>query len=334
MLRTLQNKAEVLRASHEILACVRSLSPCHLFRYDRRTITTVRSLDSWDIARFREQAFVPQTPITLPAQESTCPIAIKKWFIHSPDPSDTRSIDRPTTPMLKESFWSRYSDLMVPLEITHAAAEGSEETDFDRIDGPLGLLFADLRATNDGASIPKQSVYLAQHDLRDLPQDLQNDLLLPELVRKTGKGDLYSSSLWMGRSPTYTPLHRDPNPNLLMQLAGTKSVRLFEPEFGQAIFEYVQQLINHQGDEASSSTPRLGSASFRGEEMMKGAERRILHDLVWAEPSNSLNNATILEHAQNAKLHCGQALFIPKGWWHSVKGVGYGLTASANWWFR
>lgn len=334
MLRTLQNKSKVLRTSHKVLARVQGLLPCHALGYERRTLTTVRSLDSWDIARFREQAFVPQIPITLPAQESTSPIAIKKWFIHSPDPTDTRSNDQSTRSMLNDSFWSRYSDLTVPLEITYAAVEGSEETGFDRIDGPLGLLFADLRATNDRTRSPKQSVYLAQYDLRDLPQDLQNDLLLPDLVSKTGKGDLYSSSLWMGRSPTYTPLHRDPNPNLLMQLAGTKSVRLFEPEFGQAIFEYVQQLINHQGNEASSSIPRMGSAFFRGEEMMKGAERRILHDFVWAEPSNGIKNATILEHAQNAKLHPGQALFIPKGWWHSVKGVGDGLTASANWWFR
>jgi len=30
----------------------------------------------------------------------------------------------------------------------------------------------------------------------------------------------------------------------------------------------------------------------------------------------------------------GDALFIPKGWWHSIKSVGIGVTASVNWWFR
>jgi len=33
-------------------------------------------------------------------------------------------------------------------------------------------------------------------------------------------------------------------------------------------------------------------------------------------------------------LEAGDGMFIPKGWWHSVKGVGKGIIGSANWWFR
>lgn len=68
--------------------------------------------------------------------------------------------------------------------------------------------------------------------------------------------------------------------------------------------------------------------------MMTGRERSILHDLVWQQPSDKNNNSAVLQHAQEATVEPGHVLFIPKGWWHSVKGVGDGVTASANWWFR
>jgi ribosomal protein L16 Arg81 hydroxylase len=31
-----------------------------------------------------------------------------------------------------------------------------------------------------------------------------------------------------------------------------------------------------------------------------------------------------------AHLEAGDGLFIPKGWWHSIKGVGEGVTASVS----
>lgn len=333
MLRSLQ-RIPLPRKSREVVRLSRHQPIWQVYSIDRRTITTVQTLDSWAVESFREHAFLPQTPATMSAEDSTLPIAIEKWFTHDLDSKQSIPDRLSRNPQLKTSFWSKYSDLIVPLEITHAASENSKATCFDRINGPLSILFADLEAKKDGVGVPRHSVYLAQHDLRDLPQELLEDLPTPELVRLAGKGDLYSSSLWLGRSPTYTPLHRDSNPNLLMQLAGTKIVRLLDPDVGDAVFEYAQRLIDHQSGETSPRTSRTGSASFRGEEMMKGAERSIFHDLVWTKMSDGVKNDIILEHAQSATLHPGQALFIPKGWWHSVKGVGDGVTASANWWFR
>lgn len=334
MLRIIQKGLFGLKVSQNVVGCSPHPPSWHIFNRGNRAITTVQQLESWNVENFRKHAFLPQVPVILPVCDSTSPSAIDKWFTHDANLSGSTKDNTSGAPQLRTSFWSKYSNLNVSLEITHAAAENSEKSGFDRIHGPLSLLFADLTAKSDGAESPGHSVYLAQHDLRDLPQELLEDLPMPELVRLAGKGDLYSSSLWLGRPPTYTPLHRDPNPNLLMQLAGTKTVRLFDPALGGAIFEYAQRLIDHQSEETSPRTSRPGSASFRGEEMMKGAERSILHDLVWTEMSNGVRNDIILEHAQSATLHSGQALFIPKAWWHSVKGVGNGVTASANWWFR
>ena len=142
---------------------------------------------------------------------------------------------------------------------------------------------------------------------------MQNDVPTPSLVLSAGKGDIYDSSIWLGHAPTYTPLHRDPNPNLFVQLAGTKIVRLFKPSVGNDIFAKVQEKI---GGEAS--------AALRGEEMMKGLEKRVLEREVWGETDEGAAGGF------EAQLESGDGLFIPKGWWHSIKGVGKGMTGSVS----
>lgn len=191
---------------------------------------------------------------------------------------------------------------------------------FLRFDAPLGLIIQASRYNRDtsGLSGPIQQLYIAQCDIRGLPAPLEEDLPVPEIVGRTGKGDVYSSSIWLGLQPTYTPLHRDPNPNLFCQLAGSKAVRLFRPRTGLSVFQDVRRSLGFAGD------PR-----FRGPEMMDGPERDGLHHATWVDPDPS-------REFWEAVLDSGDALFIPQGWWHSVRSVGHEaeLNASANWWFR
>jgi len=49
---------------------------------------------------------------------------------------------------------------------------------------------------------------------------------------------------------------------------------------------------------------------------------------VWSDGEDTIGGAWQTE------LDAGDALFIPKGWWHSVKGLGDGINGSVNWWFR
>jgi hypothetical protein len=161
-------------------------------------------------------------------------------------------------------------------------------------------------------------LYIAQSSLTDLPKELTNSLPTPPLVGLTGKGDIYDSSIWLGTEPTYTPLHRDPNPNLFCQLCSRKLVRLLPPNDGDQVFFEVQVRIRQQGN-----------SRIRTTDMMEGKEREALHEAVW---ENNALSGRIYE----VDVGPGDALFIPKGWWHSIKSkqtLG-GLNASANWWFR
>ncbi|KAG8169383.1 hypothetical protein KVR01_000128 [Diaporthe batatas] len=187
-----------------------------------------------------------------------------------------------------------------------------------RFHAPLALLIAALRhnAQRKGSSRLRQ-LYIAQCSLADLPRELSEDLPTPRLVREAGNGDIYASSVWLGLEPTYTPLHRDPNPNLFVQLRSSKTVRLLPPHEGRAVFREVQTALGRTS----------GSSRIRGEEMMQGRERELLHQAVWTAPAAPL---------REAELGPGDALFIPKGWWHSVRSRSDDgqLNGSVNWWFR
>jgi hypothetical protein len=203
--------------------------------------------------------------------------------------------------------------------ILEPALAEAEHHSFFQLYAPLELLVKALEfnAKSTANSRPPILLYVAQSSLSDLPQPLQDDLPTPELVKSAGKGDVYSSSLWLGTEPTYTPLHRDPNPNLFCQIHSSKVVRLLPPSFGEQLFIQVQARIHQQAN-----------SRIRSSEMMEGKEREELHRAVW-EPDET---GQFFE----AELDAGDSLFIPKGWWHSVKSKASegGLNGSVNWWFR
>ncbi|KAF8253369.1 Clavaminate synthase-like protein, partial [Wilcoxina mikolae CBS 423.85] len=146
-------------------------------------------------------------------------------------------------------------------------------------------------------------LYLAQTPLLDTLPALRASLPTPDLVTETGRGDVYATNVWLGYSSTInTPLHKDPNPNLFVQLAGRKRVRIFEPAAWG------------------------GERRFREEEeMMVGEGRRRVEEIVWGVGGI---------RGWEVEVGPGDAVFIPKEWWHAVKGVGEGVAGSVNWWFR
>ncbi|KAK3672567.1 hypothetical protein LTR78_007618 [Recurvomyces mirabilis] len=300
-----------------------------------RGLRPVPVLPDANIETFRNEAFLPALPVLLPRSTFGNLPAVQKWF--------ERDDEKGAPVTLNRSYLSGFGSTIVPLEISSnhqfnrieqsfsfflECVQSSQSRHQSRPNRYFSAYVPGARAikktatSNDffsAAAItpPTAKIYLAQAPIYDLPQALRDDLPTPELVLKAGKGDVYDSSIWLGQAPTYTPLHRDPNPNLFVQLAGTKVVRLFKPDAGRAVFAKVQEKIGGSA-----------SATLRGEEMMQGAEKQALEQEVWGSSEVSLTSAyeTIVER--------GGGLFIPKGWWHSIKGVGTGMTGSVNWWFR
>lgn len=193
----------------------------------------------------------------------------------------------------------------------------SRDVQLLRFHAPLALLLAALEYNAKHSQNRVTQLYVAQAPLNDLPRELGSDVIPPEVVKSAGKGDIYDSSIWLGLEPTYTPWHRDPNPNLFCQLCSSKVVRTLPPSAGDQIFRGIQVRLGTSG-----------SSRIRGDEMMQGPERHLLHEAIWGEDATA--------DIQEARLDAGDALFMPKGWWHSVKsGFGDGrLNGSANWWFR
>ena len=303
-----------------------------------------------DLETFRRIAFKPQKPISLRTSREDSDRfmpAFKKWF----KPIITgRFEDMGLTPYMSEYASTKVPyELLLPSEPTpnslsafiewlyaspdpekpylaahlyHQLTTAPPRARFIRFIGPLGLLIAGLEYNQQ---VPEhlrvRQLYVAQAPLDTLPQQLQDDIPPPDLVTKAGVGDIYSSSLWMGLEPTYTPWHQDPNPNLFYQLYGSKIVRLLPPRHGRNLFNQVKSTIG--GDQSASSS------TIRGEEMMEeGEEKQALFDSVWGKFAP--------EEMRTIRLARWNSLFIPKGWWHSFRSEGSvgRLNASVNWWFR
>ena len=259
----------------------------------------LRVLADGNLEFFREEIFNPSVPATLPRGLFLGIPAVQTWF-------STSEVDKSLR--LNHEYLVEFGDFNVPLEFTEAVG-----TTFQRSEAPLKI-FLDW-AQHATADTPSR-LYLAQASFNDLPKSLIDDLPTPEIVKRAGRGDIYDANLWMGVPPTYTPLHRDPNPNLFVQLAGQKIVRLLPPEKGREVFGAVQTALG-----------RSDSATFRGEEMMQGEEKAILEARIW---NDELADGGPEISGHEVYLERGDGLFIPKGWWHSIKGVGNGITGSVG----
>jgi hypothetical protein len=295
----------------------------------------VSSFATLSTEKFRQLAFTDGIPLHIIAQPGKASYqefpAATKWFrtIGAGDASSLtpcRQYDGKERLELNYPYFELFQQTMLPYELmtpiqapntglirpilmNHLKEQGADprSSTFVRFYGPLSLF---LGASMDGI----QRLYIAQAQLIDLPPGLREDLPTPPIVKEAGKGDIYDANVWLGCPPTYTPLHKDPNPNLFVQLASRKVVRLFEPSVGDAIFADVKRQLGESG-----------RASLRGIEMMEGKERELLDEAVWG---------TDVKGGYETVVRPMDALFIPKGWWHSIKSIGDGVNASVNWWFR
>ncbi|CAN0365630.1 unnamed protein product, partial [Phaeothamnion confervicola] len=144
-------------------------------------------------------------------------------------------------------------------------------------------------------------VYLAQHKLFDAIPKLFDGCRTPAIVASAGRGDSYGTHAWIGPAGTVSPLHFDPYHNVLVQVVGSKRVRLYSPDASAALYPL------------AGTTQRNTSAV--------DVER----------PNHEKFPEFAAAPYEEVVLNPGDALFMPVKWWHFCQSLSVSFSVSF-WW--
>ncbi|RPA72255.1 Clavaminate synthase-like protein [Ascobolus immersus RN42] len=182
--------------------------------------------------------------------------------------------------------------------------------------------------------------YLAQHHLlRQIPA-LRNDLVVPDYcyisptTSKEQEGDEDEAepaapilNTWFGPPSTISPLHTDPHHNLLLQLFGKKYIRLYPPSATPYLFPRGKDENGVDMSNTSSIPWEMVEGGMDGENIggVSG-----LGGGVDVEDAVRFGGFEGVEYVE-CVLDEGEGLFLPRGWWHYVRGLSVGWSVSC-WW--
>ena len=238
-----------------------------------------------------------------------------------------------------------------------------------QLDGYLRDVIApSVRATLDGVNVESAETqfgvgdvrYLAQAALFDQVPRLRDDICEPDLITALMSADADAASsevralAWLGPAGTFTPLHFDAPRNFLSQVFGVKRVRLHAPGAAPVLASLPSPLSNTsrlppvalEADIPVSSEALEGAwarlASWRT--AREQGRRGVVRDAASAKGSDDDSDAPddtwparFPEYASGAAatyeavLRPGDVLYIPPGWWHSVRALT--AACSVSFWF-
>lgn len=191
---------------------------------------------------------------------------------------------------------------------------------------------------------PDKSAYLAQHQLFAQLPSLRNDILIPDYCytsppKRHPPTETESSGLdqpeleapllnaWLGPPGTISPLHNDPYHNILAQVVGRKYVRLYAPRETARLVARGKENGVEMGNTSALDvgvvegwdcvTPSTYDEQGGGEEQ--------------GMPSEEDVKAFKALPFVDCILGPGDALYIPIGWWHYVRGLSVSFSVSF-WW--
>lgn len=155
--------------------------------------------------------------------------------------------------------------------------------------------FLDGPFWSDGVDASERR-YLAQHQLLDQCPELWREVATPDEV--TALGELQAANAWIGPKGTVTPPHTDRHHNVFVQVVGMKYVRLWRPESASALYPHEGSLL---GNTSSVDVHCPDQEAFPG----------FSHEPFY-----------------EALLTGGDALFIPRQWWHFVQSLSPSVSLS------
>lgn len=178
--------------------------------------------------------------------------------------------------------------------------------------------------------------YLAQHDIFAQIPSLRKDIAVPDycyidissttsLPSSSSSSPPTPSSLtppppsspmlnaWFGPPGTISPLHTDPHHNILTQVVGAKYIRLYPPRTTPNLYA--------RGKSEQGSGIDMSNTSFVMDVEGGGGEKG--------------EGEFPLFHKEAGYVECvlraSEAVFIPRGWWHYVRGLEVSFSVSF-WW--
>ncbi|KAI9254343.1 hypothetical protein EDC94DRAFT_618542 [Helicostylum pulchrum] len=190
-------------------------------------------------------------------------------------------------------------DRVVPVEI------GSKYTDSNW--GQKMMRFSDFIRDHIENKEGKPA-YLAQHDIFYQIPRLEKDVIVPDYcyikpnltkLYPCGTEDVIKNA-WFGPKGTISPLHQDPYHNLLVQVVGSKYLRLISPQQSESVY------------------PRTGLMTNTSEVDIDNTDH---------EKYPRFKQVDYIE----CILEQGEILYIPPKWWHYVKSLETSFSVSL--WF-
>jgi len=159
----------------------------------------------------------------------------------------------------------------------------------------------DSKTSHAAMPITTARGYLAQHPLFDQVPKLKNDIITPDYCY-LGESEDITINAWFGPAGTVSPLHFDPDHNLLCQVIGAKYIRLYAEHSTQALYPH-------------ESTMLRNSSRVDCENPDKDLFPLFAQAPYW-----------------DCILRAGEVLYIPPRVWHYVRSLS--VSFSVSFWFK